>query len=510
MNVDNQTILHIKAGHLAPADLLARLIAKKPNAWGFVVQDTADGELAIQREDASGLVLENLQELQTNAKDYNLSIYFANLKAGYNVEDIQPFVIDDADGKPFMALFIEGDITGYPEPKDRTEQFNLASNLIIPQVLEYCETYEGDLERIVGKLNGELFNKNFMNTVGHRAVLHIVPHSGDVIFLGKNELGGVYDWGQVSNRHGFGDVSQEPAAEKPKKFSFGGKKSGPTSSVKPPEQNAPGVHTVGNTTHVRVPQDVATKGEGPRTSVPDVGAPTLAAKPPSWVHSNKDLRTWYNIVGGSIPAGSVLKKRLPIVVKDEVAAKITNQKDFDKYVMSKRLTTTGGSEATVLNVTKAETETATPQPSSQPLAPPSEQPELPILNPQQTEKVLDFVAKYLDGNSKEMSDPRTMQSLEKDIPTLSQQLGLKPEELLNAPASFWFGLMHTEPRALVLATLEFRNLWRPHVKQVTVTKSDSGTVTKTEKTGTTTKQESVAPPAPAKPSSKFSFGKKAA
>ncbi len=136
---------------------------------------------------------------------------------------------------------------------------------------------------------------------------------------------------------------------------------------------------------------------------------------------------------------------------------------------------------------------------------------LPIIPAKEMEKVFDFVAKHIDGQSSAMVDPSQIQAIEKKFPALSEALGLKAEDMLNWSPSALFALAKTDARAIVLMALEYRNLWRGTLKmEDLVGTSKPAATTTVTKTGDTTKVESVANDAPPAKKKMFSFGKKAA
>lgn len=440
--------------------LMSCILAKKPNVWGVAIQDVEkDGpELAIQREDATNLTIDDIKTLMENAKDRPLTMYFGKLKDGYHLDDIQPFIINDGNDQPFITVFIEGTIVNNDEPADRTEQANFADKIIIPQILEWCSDFEGDLDKIVKKIGSEIFNNNLIAHVGHRAVIHIMPFDGEVITISKNELGeDDAEWGFTSQHHDYKAVKeQEPAkaAEPEKKNKFFAKKSTPTPQPDAAKGNPPGVHTVGATTATggKV-QDAATPGNVER---PVTGkAEPFVMRVPSWLHKNVDVKLFYQLTDGhfekdDFKVGQVpgaWKKRQPVIVRDprvaEAAPKWNNVDDMHKFHLASRKTAT------------AAPFTPEAKPVEQPAAPPQD-PNIPLIPAKELEKVLDLVAK-LDGNSKEMIDPKEYKDFEKMHKLFSESVGLKNiGETFNWPVSGVRAIGVTDINALWVYALELR------------------------------------------------------
>lgn len=485
-----QTVITKNVGHIVPKDALQLILAKKPNVFGYVVQD---GEgLSIGREEGTPEMVD-LETMNTETVDFRTILTFGWLDTGFNKEDILPLALYDGE-TPFLAFALEGDFPKYDTNNGRTQEYNLVSEIIAPSLSDICELTGGDVEKLLATLGKPMFNNNFLAAIGHRGVLSILAPTGDFAHFSKNELGEVYDWGTMSQRHGFGDAKQEPVkVEEPKKrFSFGSKKT----EVTPPS----------------LPKDVATKGEGPKTSVPTVKveAPKttgpMPVRPPAWCHNNDDKRSFYQMVCGNLPSG--WKKNIPVIPVEGAVVPATLE-DLNAWRAARKKATISAS-----TVVPAPAATATSAGSVKTATEVKEikaEESLPIIPAKEMEKLLDFVAKHIDGQSSQMIDPSQIQAIEKKFPPLSECLGLKPEELLNWSPSSLFALAKHDSRAIVLMALEYRNLWRNTLKLEDLVGTEKPKVTTTEtKIGDTGKKvESVVNEPPAK-KKMFSFGKKAA
>jgi hypothetical protein len=496
MNVDNQIIMHVKAGTLPPEKLLAAILAKKPTAFGYAVQNVYEKkpDLAITRDAVDGLKIEEvLSLLNGDAKDWPITLYFGMLKKGFNPEDIQPFVIQDGDGNDFISLFLEGTIVGHDEPKERTEQFNLVNGVLIPKILEWCDDFEGDIEKISAKFKGKVFRDDFMTHIGHRAILHVLPVTGDTVNLGTNEMGGEYDWGWTTQTLDFDKVveQKETSASKPR-FGFRGGTTAAATSVpaSPP------------------PKDTAVKNSnavGSRPAQAQVtGAPVMAARPPAWVHRNEDVKLWYRIVHGETVAA--WKKRIPVTIKDFDAVKIDNLQAFKEYALKKGLETTGGETETAAGKAPAATAKADQQMLSESIK------DLPIINPKKMDKILEIAAS-LDSSSKEIMAPKNIQASEEVLAPFETCVGLERDESINWPVEQLEKIGEVDVMALVSYAVMWRSRYRalksgqPEVK---ITETETSKTT-TRKVGATTITESVSKEAPIAPAKKrFGFGSRAA
>lgn len=526
MNVDNQTILHIRGGQVPPKELLERILNWKPTVFGFAVQEADDADMQTMREDASNLDMTSLTDFLEGSKERPRTMYFGKLAEGISAEDTQPITIINGEGddaETFMSIFCEGDIIGH-QAVGHTEQFQFVNGIIIPKIIDWANDFDGDMAKILAKINGEVFNKDLLAHIGHRGVLHILPRSGDAVLLGHNKLSVDGDWGWASQGHGFGEAIQEPVASAPPKkqgyWKGGGKTATATAEpAKPAEQPA---------TPPAIPADTGTPVETPATT--SIGV-QVAVKPPSWLAQNKDIQQFYVIVSGKSHPG--WKKRLPVTVtQNHSVLKCSNLKEYEAWKLANLKTAIesqppapAAQTAVMANnkpqQTKQERLSASQQvrveKDDKPLEAPDKS-DLPIIGPKDLEKVLDFVAKHLDGNSKEIMPPQEMQQLEKMLPKFSAAVGLEGiHEFMNWPVSGWFGLAATDARAPVIALLEVLAYARPYIiaerknnaktGQPTTAETVTTTVTKTE--GGATKTESVVTPAPAKKKG-WGYGNKAA
>ena len=490
-----QTVITKNAGFIIPVDFLKLILSKKPNVFGYVVQD---GEgLSIGREEGTPDI-GDLETMNTETKDLRSILTFGWLDQGFNKDDILPLAAYDGEN-PFLALALEGDFPKYDTNNGRTQEFNLVGEIIAPSLNDICELTGGDVEKLMAALGKPMFNNNFLAAVGHRGVLSILAPTGDILSFSKNELGEVYDWGTTSMRHGYGDVSQEintekanDAVKKPR-FSFGKK---------------PAV------------QDAATEGTAPRTSVPEVkkvGNTTVVdtkketksgpqpIRPPDWCHKNDDKRTWYQMVAGTIPNG--FKKGLPVIpTEGAVIPKTIEDLAAWRAARAKSTIAAAGDQKSAATATSA----GAPKSGAEVKAL-KEENNTPIIRADKMEKVLDIAAKFLDGQSVEVKDPKTLQATEAKFTSFSSAVASTPQEIVNWPISGLFAIGNTDVSALVSYAVEMRAIARMHMEEkglMTPAEPAKSTTTETKIGDTGKKVESVSNE-PVK-SKKFSFGKKAA
>lgn len=486
------TIVTKQAGQIIPADYLDIIVKKKPNVFGWAVQD---GEgLSIGREEGTP-EMADLETMNTETQGLRSMLCFGWLDQGFNVEDIQPFTINDGDDNPFIAFGMDGDFPKYDTNNGRTQEFNLMAEIIAPSMEDICELTDGDIAKLMATLGKPMFNNNFLAAVGHRGVLNILPFEGDPAYFGKDTLGGEpFTWGRTSNLHGWGEEKvQEPKVEEVKKprFKFGGSK-----------------------TVAAAPQNVATKGEGPKTSVPEVkktGATTVVAvkpevkkhegpapvRPPDWCHKNDDKRSWYQAVAGTIPSG--WKKNIPVIPTEGATIPATVEQLNEWRASRAKATISAAAEQK-----PAATATAAPVKTAAEVSAARKEENLPIIPAKEMEKVLDFVAKHLDSQSVQISDPSTMQEAETKITKFSESVGCKSHQAVNWPMGGLLAMGKTDVRALWLYALEMRAYARMYMTEHKMFDAPVVTTTETKLGDNTKKVESVSNE---KPKAKFQFRK---
>lgn len=513
INAENQVIMHIKAGKLPATDMLKFLLAKEPNAVGFMVQEPNSEPLVMLQEDASNLELAQVEQFLANSISRPKSMYFGKLADGYNPEDIQPYYVEDGNNQKLIGVMFEGDVSQVFDDKTHTEQYNYVHNIVFPKLVQFCETFDGDIKEVMKQFERDSFKNALLAGIGHRAVLHVMPHVGEPVMISKNQLFKPFDWGWVSHAEGYGVKAPEATVVKPKAgYGWGGNK-------QPAKANA-------NKPTLSVVKDAATPGTAPRASVPSTPkveksiAETMYVRPPSWLHKNDDVKLFYTILTGSVP--STWKKKTPVQPTQNLEfLKVTNYDDFKKYQMERLMGTTTSTQTKTERLSSTATPGVVPEqpatlPADMPIHGPVDPSPLPIIEADKLQQVLDYVAEYLGTNGKEMQDPSTLQEVEKKIHPFTEQVGLKGlEETMNWSVSGLFGLAAVDPRAMVMYALQWRSYARQFLLAELKAKKKDGvpmtTETKTTQlTSGTTKVESVVKPAAKKAASGWGYGKKVA
>lgn len=231
-----------KAGQLVPSDFIENILKSCQGASGYAVQAINDDgetpELVTDVLDRSPTV-EEVNDLQKAYQKYPIMFWFG--QGEFSTESLQPFALH-MDEHPFIAYCIEGDFPRYAKPGEpETEEYYLHHDLITPSIMKafkYSVNAEGDpdLEKFDAELRDPTVTQNLLNTIAHRGAINFVPLTGEMISIGKNELGGEYEWGFTSNKFGYGDVaSPVTKPEASKKTGWWGKKAAATAPEAPVE-----------------------------------------------------------------------------------------------------------------------------------------------------------------------------------------------------------------------------------------------------------------------------------
>lgn len=492
MNVDNQHILYKKAGLLPARDMVEFLMAKKPNAIGWAVQEKGDEPLDILQQSGVEQTVDDVYGFLEGAKDNHVMMYFGKLTEGHHPEDVQPIVISDDKDKPFLALFCEGNLLGNNTDKVHTEHYNFVNGVLLPQIIEICEDFEGDIEKVMSKLRKDSFSNTTLMHADSRLVLAALPFKGEPFLLAKNELHMPFDWGWVSHAVGFGQKKEEPKVEAAASRRSWGKA---RSTVRETVAEAAKANADKPTLSVKASVPAAPAKE---TKEEKAIGDAIYVRPPSWLNSNNDVRAFYEILTGSIPSN--WKKKIPCTpTQNKDLLECKNYDDFKHYRLEMLRQTTG---ATAQTKQERMSSTATPGKvdppplQDQPIHGPVDPTPLPIIEPDKLQKVLDLVA-TLDHNSKAMMPPQELQKTEADLPKFTEQVGLKGlEETMNWKVNDLFAIAATDPRAMVLYALQWRSYGRQYLiaELKNKAKTEQPTTvetTRTQLTPNTVKTESV-------------------
>lgn len=438
------TIVSVKAGHTVPRAYL-ELVLKNCNVAGFAIQE--DGKLTTDQNDVPPNI-DDVLSLDEESKDCNRTYYFGNFGEGFNSDDVQPFVmrVGEDDSEDILAIFAEGDFPGYTQENGRSDEYNLMEEIILPTLMQSYEHCEGDLDKFFAGLDNKLFKKNLLNTGSHRCVFQFVPSSGDPVAIGNNDLGGEFEWGAVSQLHGYSEGKAAPAAPAKKGWWNRGSKATSTPAPKKEEEAKPDAAPDPKKTETAPVVPIKTADEYEEISPP----PTLHGKPKkAWIRRQLGLSA-----NDKLPAGW---KEPNFKIRVKKRAVVHSLQDLDK-LGAVNTEAANDKPAATAKAGAPRTQINKPQGNKLKAAADAATQIMPILSAEERKEVDDYLTKYLNG-SEVTNNPLEIQKEEQKYPYWSEATGRPFEEILSMPISLLFALAEMKPKAVVLMLIEARRKW---------------------------------------------------
>lgn len=203
--MNNTVIIQKKPGFLIPKPMLEQAILNCPTVVGMALQDQEEGgqEILEVSRVPQAQSIDTLMQINEASKDLPLIISMTNGASDFDpAKDTLPFTIQAklADGAPLediLAVFLEGDFSGYSQPGSKhSDEYHLWNEFLEPILLEKLENKT--LAEFFDSLKKSTFQQSIMNAMKHRGVALLMPIIGDTIAYGKNELGASFEWGEAS------------------------------------------------------------------------------------------------------------------------------------------------------------------------------------------------------------------------------------------------------------------------------------------------------------------------
>lgn len=214
--MNTSVIIRKHAGHVIPRGYLQEALKNCPTCFGIAVQDrnpeTKDAVLSTSAEAKAGDI-DVLMKIIEGCKDLPMFIQLGHMTQDFDPsDDLQPFTfqmaVEGEDPEDILAVMLEGDFPNYAQPgKGHVDEYHLWEKFIFPTLLEKFDLANSDPEDFFNRLRASPFEQAIMNTVGHRAAIVFIPMEGEPIAMGRNDIGGEFDWGTTSNRFKWGDPS---------------------------------------------------------------------------------------------------------------------------------------------------------------------------------------------------------------------------------------------------------------------------------------------------------------
>lgn len=501
--MNTSTVLHCPPNTMPAQALLQELVTKYPTVLGFAVRN--EGELVCESH-MKGWSVKDVTDLLTHAKDDHRVIHFGNWPTAPVEGDVPPYVMLDQDNLNILAIFPEGDFSGFSGlDGEHADEYCMSSDSLFPKLEKMIKEVDGDQKKFLEALASEKMARFLTNTYKHRGYFLFLPKEGEPIIHDFSTIGAKYTFGTLSNAEGLNYKEEQAKAPDPEPVSFLDKIRGkkPAAETPPPVPPQP---------EVQVPKNV-TKPAGTETLIS-----LVEMAPPKSLVDGGAKNHWLRLFNGKAPG------KLP---DNHTAKNITvwvhpglvpfAKRDVKSIGEMKRLTeevkgfiAKGGqvldfkAEAPkpVENKEKEKTKSSTREPyvpSGSTLA---------FLSDKEKMLGVEVVGKYLDVKSNQRMSPLEIQKLEANYGQFSDEIGSTFEELLFVPPQGLLELFGGNK----IAVSAFIQMKRRYIEGAGVkledligTKGDEPKVVNAEPEKGTEKTE-----APAQTSGGFSFLRKSA
>lgn len=424
MNIS--TIVSIPAGQLADKAFMTEALTKFPTVIGFAIQH--ENELITESHKTS-MKYDDLDVIiGANTQSGHRVVLLGNWPAFESVEDVGPYVLEDRQGQPIAAVFMEGDFSDYRSEGDKhVDEFNVWFDEVGERIEKLYIAAGEDYDKFVESLKDGKFQKIVSKSYSHRGQFVILTRTGEPIAFGKadDEVCKQYKWGWVSNSHGFTYTEAAPEPEKPavpEKLSLRDRLLGKKDSSASPPPPAPDVKNV-------LPPPPPTGSKDVKT--PDLGAVSnvklVMLSPPKKLQSgarNHWLRLFNAKEPGDLPADHQSNKCQIAVAENlvEFAKRdVEGTKDMRKLTQEVKEFLAKGTTSEPAKVTTLDTGKSTVREPAKNYTGMSG-----VLDVKQKEKAMTAIADYL-GLKK---TPLEIQKVEASSPSFSSEIGMTFEELL--------------------------------------------------------------------------------
>lgn len=424
--------------HLIPKTLLEKLVALYPSAWGSAAVAT-DG--TIQCDGLLGApTVETLDEIQNGLKPFKVLFCLHNFNQASSIDDVQPFVMltDDKDN-PCLLFAMDGDFSGYALTDDPHDPAVYAAQNLRTLLEPIQRIAKGDMKEVGDYIDNPGFVDSLFkhNVAKEGAAFCFVLPNGDFVTKQNSEHFGQFDWGQVSNKHGYfeGEAKAADTAEAPKEERRLTMMERMTGKIKPasePIARAEQVIDKGPVIQNKVaPAKVQELRE---KALATAGTPILWAKPPAHYTVKKDaglIKSFYRnySLDGQCPEDWA--KLPPIQVHKNKIKSFSEMKERMSFqVVPAPTVTAAPTEATATKGAPGKvTAKASPVASTEPIPQHTPTEVKPGIT---DDKVADFKKDVLAKlkESTQIADPKKLMEEEKKIKTFQELTGQDPLDFI--------------------------------------------------------------------------------
>lgn len=219
MSTHHKTLLVVRhPGKTPDKALLEHVLKEYPTATGMAVAENgtlqADGYKEAATADA-------VLEVCGRYPNSPIVMSFCNFPEKFKDDDIPPFIVLGEKDNPSLVLFAEGDFANYKKDNsEHSEAFFAFFEYIRPLLKKMEMQFGGDVKKVLQELKDPLTQQNFKNLISGTGSLAFFSKFGEVCSIVKQPMQMGYEWGWISNPHGFkAAVAETP--EKKSLFAFG-------------------------------------------------------------------------------------------------------------------------------------------------------------------------------------------------------------------------------------------------------------------------------------------------
>lgn len=212
--MNTSTIIHKLPKQLVPDQYLKKVLLACPSCFGFAGQERQDGKTKIVIEQSpKSLMLDELKELQEAFKNEHLVMFFMDAKKAGLEADVQPWTLTDGnedDPTHHLAMFYEGNFEKFAgKDGDHTAEYCVSDAEVFPKLTQLFIKSGKDWTKFYAALKLPEFQQELSNLFKDRGVYVFMPPEGEPVSFGKNDIGGQFAWGNVSNAHGYSEQPEK-------------------------------------------------------------------------------------------------------------------------------------------------------------------------------------------------------------------------------------------------------------------------------------------------------------
>lgn len=450
-------IVEQAAGKLVPEAFLTRTLAAFTNNFGCSTM--LDGKMALNRFNRVTPSITDLQELQTNAGDNKLVLFFGNADTEPVENDVSPYpVLRHADGEAALLAFVEGSFPGFEKPNSAmSPEFHFFEDYLVPKFTSIFNANERDVDTFMSEIKKPIYGMDVTGQIGSRGSVLLFASNGASIRWSKGSTAKNFEWGWVSDTLGYEEKAYPEPEKEPEvsKNQF---------LLKPkPAAQTPTTTKVGETTVIHKPKPAASVPEvKTETAVtPPATAEKFLQKPYGW--DGWDKKTKQNWLVKWTATGQVFSG-----YKNQWNSKVKARPEYDHTAFLAKESDKDESTSTV-EVHEPETpavETPAAEPAKVPIIKPQPAPatQVRIVTPEERTKIDKALAEphlksIIDKNNTLIKDPAALVGKTITMPTFHDQVGKTLDEVANWPIEAYETVARETPAAAALLMRDLRHAY---------------------------------------------------